>query len=64
MIFWGIIVCGIGHVLIVAGGAKELMDKGTARIPFFLGVYILAIGAGKVFLSFFSLSLKTEFELN
>lgn len=47
MIFWGIIVCGIGHILIVAGGAKELMDHGTARIPFFLGVYILAIGAGE-----------------
>ncbi|KAK2603718.1 peptide transporter ptr2 [Conoideocrella luteorostrata] len=45
MIFWGVIICGVGHVLIVAGGAKELIDNGTAKIPFFLGVYILAIGA-------------------
>ncbi|KAL7918327.1 hypothetical protein ACQKWADRAFT_316602 [Trichoderma austrokoningii] len=45
MIFWGVIICGIGHVLIVAGGAKTLIDGGTAKIPFFIGVYILAIGA-------------------
>lgn len=47
MIFWGIILCGIGHVLIVAGGAKTLIENDTAKIPFFLGVYILAVGAGK-----------------
>ncbi|KAL5087890.1 hypothetical protein Trisim1_007299 [Trichoderma cf. simile WF8] len=45
MIFWGVIICGVGHVLIVAGGAKTLIDNGTAKIPFFIGVYILAIGA-------------------
>jgi MFS family permease len=47
MIFWGIILCGIGHVLIVAGGAKTLIENDTAKIPFFIGVYILAVGAGK-----------------
>lgn len=46
MIFWGVVICGIGHLLIVAGGAKELIDNGTAKIPFFLGVYVLAVGAG------------------
>ncbi|KAF2165996.1 hypothetical protein M409DRAFT_66905 [Zasmidium cellare ATCC 36951] len=45
MIFWGVIICGVGHVLIVAGGAKTLIDNGTAKIPFFIGVYILSIGA-------------------
>lgn len=45
LIFWGVILCGIGHVLIVAGGAKSLIDSDTAKIPFFIGVYILAIGA-------------------
>ncbi|OAQ75369.1 oligopeptide transporter [Purpureocillium lilacinum] len=45
LIFWGVIVCGIGHVLIVVGGAKQLIENGTAKIPFFIGVYILAIGA-------------------
>lgn len=47
MIFWGIILCGVGHVLIVAGGAKTLIENDTAKIPFFIGVYILAVGAGE-----------------
>ena len=47
MIFWGVIICGVGHVLIVAGGARQLIADDTAKIPFFIGVYILAIGAGK-----------------
>ena len=46
MIFWGVILCGVGHALICAGGAKTLMDNDTAKIPFFIGVYILAVGAG------------------
>ncbi|KAK7994371.1 hypothetical protein PG991_015959 [Apiospora marii] len=45
MIFWGVIVCGVAHVLIVAGGAKALIANDTAKIPFFIGVYILSIGA-------------------
>ena len=57
MIFWGIILCGVGHVLIVAGGAKTLIDNDTAKIPFFIGVYILAVGAGK----FKTSSLSTVF---
>lgn len=45
MIFWGILLCGVGHTLIVVGGARNLLEDGTAKIPFFIGVYILAIGA-------------------
>ncbi|QUC18886.1 uncharacterized protein UV8b_03127 [Ustilaginoidea virens] len=45
MIFWGVITSGVGHAFIVAGGAKQLLDNGTAKIPFFIGVYILAVGA-------------------
>ncbi|KAG6081403.1 hypothetical protein E4U16_007502 [Claviceps sp. LM84 group G4] len=45
MMFWGVILCSLGHVLIVAGGVRELIENGTAKIPFFLGVYILAVGS-------------------
>ncbi|KAI1856857.1 uncharacterized protein JN550_013659 [Neoarthrinium moseri] len=45
MIFWGIMLCGVGHVLILVGGARQLLEDGTAKIPFFIGVYILAFGA-------------------
>lgn len=45
MIFWGIMLCGLGHILIVVGGARDLLANGNAKIPFFIGVYILALGA-------------------
>ncbi|KAH8896551.1 putative peptide transporter [Thozetella sp. PMI_491] len=45
MIFWGVIVCGVAHVLIILGGIPSLIENGNAKIPFFLGVYILSIGA-------------------
>ena len=47
MIFWGIFVMGVGHVILVASGAKALLSDGSAKGPFFVGIYILAIGAGK-----------------
>ncbi|KAI1841864.1 hypothetical protein JX266_011942 [Neoarthrinium moseri] len=45
MIFWGVLVFGIAHVLMVAAGAKDLLANGNSKIPFFISVYILAIGA-------------------
>lgn len=45
LIFWGVFVFGIAHVLLVVAGARSLLANGNAKIPFFLGVYILAIGA-------------------
>ncbi|KAK6860553.1 peptide transporter ptr2 [Apiospora arundinis] len=45
MIWWGVMVCGVAHILIIAGGAPALIDNGTAKIPFFIGVYILSVGA-------------------
>ncbi|KAJ9130966.1 Major facilitator superfamily transporter peptide [Pleurostoma richardsiae] len=45
MIFWGIFVMGVGHVILVASGARSLLADGSAKGPFFVGIYILAIGA-------------------
>lgn len=45
VIFYGVLLCGVGHVLIILGGIPSLIHNETAKIPFFLGVYILAIGA-------------------
>ena len=47
MICWGVVVCGVAHVLMVASGAKGLLANGNAKIPFLISVYVLAIGAGK-----------------
>ena len=47
LICWGVIVFGVAHVLMVVAGAKNLLAEGTSKAPYFLSVYILAIGAGK-----------------
>ncbi|KAI3343412.1 major facilitator superfamily transporter peptide [Ustulina deusta] len=45
IICYGVGVFGIAHVLMVAAGSKDLLAAGTAKAPYFLSVYILAIGA-------------------
>ncbi|KAI2468589.1 MFS general substrate transporter [Annulohypoxylon bovei var. microspora] len=45
LICWGVGVFGLAHVLMVAAGAKDLLAAGTAKVPYFLSVYILSIGA-------------------
>lgn len=47
IICWGVAVCGLAHVLMVASGAPTLLANGGAKAPFFLSVYTLSIGAGK-----------------
>ncbi|KAI6361789.1 hypothetical protein MCOR25_006407 [Pyricularia grisea] len=44
-IWWGVFVMGIGHVILVASGAKDLLANGNAKIPFFIGIYTIAIGS-------------------
>ena len=46
MIIYGIYIMGIGHIILVASGAKSLLASGAAQGPFFVGIYIIAIGAG------------------
>lgn len=48
MICWGVAVCGVSHILMCASGAKSLLASGDAKYPYFLSLYILAIGAGKL----------------
>ncbi|KAE8452712.1 hypothetical protein EG329_013971 [Mollisiaceae sp. DMI_Dod_QoI] len=45
MICMGVAVCGISHVLMVGSGAKSLLANGSAKIPYFISLYILAVGA-------------------
>lgn len=45
MIFYGVFVFGVAHVLMMAGTSKELLANGNAKIPFLISVYILSIGA-------------------
>lgn len=47
LICWGVLVFGVSHVLMVGSAAPSLLANGTAKIPFFISVYILAVGSGK-----------------
>lgn len=47
LICWGVLVFGVAHVLMVGATAPKLLESGQAKAPYFLSVYILAIGAGK-----------------
>jgi dipeptide/tripeptide permease len=47
LICWGVAVCGVSHILMIVAGSKTLLANGNAKIPYFISVYILAIGAGK-----------------
>ncbi|KAF4624168.1 hypothetical protein G7Y89_g14006 [Cudoniella acicularis] len=45
MIMLGVFICGVSHIIMVSSGAPSLLADGNAKIPFFISVYILAIGA-------------------
>jgi dipeptide/tripeptide permease len=56
IICYGVAVFGVAHILMVGATAKTLLASGAAVTPYFLSVYILAIGAGKhLFLCVFTL---------
>jgi hypothetical protein len=46
LIVWGVLICGVAHVLMVASGARDLLVHHTSSAPFFISVYMLCIGAG------------------
>ncbi|KAK7750161.1 peptide transporter ptr2 [Diatrype stigma] len=45
LICWGVVVFGVAHVLMVGAGAPTLLANGTAKIPYFISVYVLSVGA-------------------
>uniref|UniRef100_A0A8H7N574 Uncharacterized protein n=1 Tax=Bionectria ochroleuca TaxID=29856 RepID=A0A8H7N574_BIOOC len=45
MVMAGIAVMGVGHIILVSSGAKSLLENGNAKVPFFIGIYIISLGA-------------------
>ena len=45
MILYGIGVFGVAHVLMCAAGAPNLLASGMAKVPYFISLYTLAVGA-------------------
>lgn len=48
LIVWGVWVCGIAHVLMLASGAKSLLEAHHSAAPFIISLYVLAVGAGMI----------------
>ena len=47
-ICWGVIICGVAHIIQVVGAIPSVLQKGPSHAapPFILGLLILAFGAG------------------
>ncbi|KAH8888560.1 MFS general substrate transporter [Thozetella sp. PMI_491] len=45
LICWGVGVFGVAHIILCAAGARPLLENGNAKIPFFIGLYMLSVGA-------------------
>jgi dipeptide/tripeptide permease len=51
LICYGIGVFGFAHALMIVAADKSLLANGNAKIPYFISLYLLAIGGGKKLLS-------------
>ncbi len=49
MIIYGVFVCGVAHVVLMAASAPAVLTAHHAVAPFMIGLYVLAIGAGKFY---------------
>lgn len=45
LICWGVVVFGVAHALMIVSASKDLLASGNAKIPYFLSLYMLAVGA-------------------
>lgn len=48
LICYGIGVFGVAHALMIVSASKTLLANGDAKIPYFISLYMLCIGAGKI----------------
>lgn len=47
-IVWGVVICGVAHVIQIVGAIPQVLQRGKAHAapPFILSLLILAVGAG------------------
>lgn len=43
----GVAVFGVAHVIMCAAGSKDLLANGMAKVPYFISLYMLSVGAGE-----------------
>ena len=49
MIWLGVILCGVSHVIIACGAIPSVLQAGNGIAPFMISFFFLAIGAGTIF---------------
>ena len=47
MILYGVLVCGIAHIIVICGAIPSVLQAGKGIAPFMISLILLAIGAGK-----------------
>lgn len=47
MIMYGVLLCGVAHIIMICGAIPSLLQSGHAAAPFFISVILLAFGAGE-----------------
>ena len=43
----GVLICGIGHIVLVVGAIPKILQAGNGMAPFVIGLLTLAFGAGE-----------------
>lgn len=46
MIWYGVLLCGLAHIIMIVGAIPSILQAGHAIAPFMLSLFMLAIGAG------------------
>jgi dipeptide/tripeptide permease len=46
----GVFICGIAHVVLIIGAIPSILQAGRGMAPFLIAFFVLAFGAGKLFL--------------
>ncbi|KAH9833910.1 PTR2-domain-containing protein [Teratosphaeria destructans] len=46
VILYGVLLCGISHVIMICGAIPSVLQAGHGAGPFFVSLFLLAIGAG------------------
>lgn len=57
MILYGVLACGVAHVILIGGAAPSVLQAGNGIAPFMISLFMLAIGAGKSICCFYSIHI-------
>jgi dipeptide/tripeptide permease len=48
----GVLICGVSHIIMIFGALPSVLQAGNGIAPFLISFFLLAFGAGMIFLQF------------